>query len=126
MSDKPTDEQVRTIKNRPEVCPTGWCDCLSCSYKRGDNCIYKIGEQELEKGLYVRLNLASEAQYIYGAKALRLAGYVKWDSKEVAEKLYQQRWYKGQPTWEQSLLKELFRNYADQLKGILTERSREC
>lgn len=41
--------------------------------------------------------------------------------EKIAEKLYQQRWYGGQPTWEKSLLKELFRNYADQLLNLKTD-----
>lgn len=40
------------------------------------------------------------------------------DREKIAKKLYQQRWYEGQPTWENSLLKELFRNYADQLLAL--------
>ncbi|KKN74973.1 hypothetical protein LCGC14_0384750 [marine sediment metagenome] len=40
------------------------------------------------------------------------------DREKIAEKLYQQRWYGGQPTWEKSLLRELFRNYADQILAI--------
>lgn len=36
--------------------------------------------------------------------------------EKVAEKLYEQRWYKGQVMWKQSTLQELFRNYA---KGLI-------
>ncbi len=41
--------------------------------------------------------------------------------ENIAEKLYQQRWYKGQPTWEESSLKELFRNYARQILAIIPD-----
>ena len=41
-------------------------------------------DKKLEKGLYVRLNLPEEPQYIYGAEALEKTGYVKWDREKVA------------------------------------------
>jgi len=36
---KEPNPTVRTIRNRPEVCPTGWCDCFSCEHRQGEFCI---------------------------------------------------------------------------------------
>ena len=41
--------------------------------------------------------------------------------EKVAEKLYKQRWYKGMPTWENSELKQLFYNYAQQIIPLIAE-----
>ena len=45
----------------------------------------------------------------------------EWLLEEIAKKLHQQRWHKGQPTWENSLLKDLFRNYAHQIIATIEE-----
>lgn len=49
--------EYATIKNRPKECPTGWCDCLSCKYRDGEDCKHKPttehtkGEWRLEKAV---------------------------------------------------------------------------
>jgi len=42
--------------------------------------------------------------------------------EELAKKLYRQRWHDGIPTWENSRLQDLFRNYADQIMSLLSAR----
>jgi len=39
--------------------------------------------------------------------------------EKIAQKLYAQRWYEGQPSWEESQLKQLFRNYALQIITLI-------
>jgi len=40
-------------------------------------------------------------------------------SEKIAKKLYAQRWYEGQPSWEESQLKQLFMNYALQIMPLI-------
>jgi len=32
---------MRTIRNRPNVCPTRWCDCFSCEHRQGEHCVWQ-------------------------------------------------------------------------------------
>jgi hypothetical protein len=45
--------------------------------------------------------------------------------EKVAEELYKQRWYAGQPSWEDSLLKHLFRVYAGQISALIVDEDAE-
>ncbi len=49
------------------------------------------------------------------------------DAREkIAKKLYKQRWYESQPSWKDSKLKSLFRNYARQILAISGTTDIEC
>ena len=49
------------------------------------------------------------------------------DAREkIAKKLYKQRWYESQPSWRDSKLKSLFRNYARQILALSGTTDIEC
>ena len=51
---------------------------------------------------------------------------IKEIREKIAEKLYKQRWYEGQLSWENSQLKQIFRNYASQILNTEIVPEREC